>query len=138
MSYDVFLTAFEQGESAGHGLGAMLRTLEPEIVLREDAEDGRVFVRIGADGHEADVYLGPGHGMVNHAGGRRNWDLLVRGCAAAGWVIMAPDIPVCLTHEEQGRHLPDDEMFADPVLVTSGDDLLRLVLGLGADEAVPD
>ena len=124
MSFDVFFQRFRDGSGAVGGGEQMRRILEPFIV-REEPDHRFVLVEYG-DG-SADVYLGDGGGMMaNHISGERPWDLLVEGARAADWVILPVGYPTCITDESQRGHLPDG-LDEDIVLVSSGDELLRVI-----------
>ncbi|WP_422934220.1 hypothetical protein [Sinomonas sp. P47F7] len=124
MSFDVFFQGFRDGEAGTRGSDQMRQVLQPYIV-REDGDQRFALIECG-DG-SADVYLGGRDGMMaNHISGEQPWDLLVQGARAADWVIIPVGCPICITHETQRRHLPDG-LDEDVVLVSSGDDLLRLI-----------
>ncbi|WP_459985569.1 hypothetical protein [Nocardioides sp. AN3] len=125
MSFDIFFQRFHDGSAVPGGGDIMRRMLEP-FVTREDRERSFAFVEFG-DG-SADVYLRDDDMMVTHVVGVQPWQLLVEGARAAGWVIMPSDGPTCLTDDAQRAHLPDD-LARDVVLVTSGEELLRVVRG---------
>jgi hypothetical protein len=91
---------------------------------REEPGTGFVVIEVG-DGR-ADVYLDDDDMMANHITGRDPWDLLVKGAAAAGWVIMPVGCPACLTRKDQQRDLPG-ELREGTVLVRSGAELLQVI-----------
>ncbi|WP_154402574.1 hypothetical protein [Nocardioides speluncae] len=101
----------------------MRKVLQPFIV-REEPMYKFALVEYG-DG-SADVYLDDDDMMANHVAGEDPWALLVAGARAAGWVIMPPGCPTCITDDEQRNHLPD-ELGAAVVLVADGADLLRVI-----------
>ena len=61
--------------------------------------------------------------MANHVSGADPWDVLVRGAAAANWVILPLDAPVCLTGPGQLEELPE-ELVEEVVTVECGADLV--------------
>ncbi|MFC6705444.1 hypothetical protein [Flexivirga alba] len=126
MSYDVFFQGFKGGEAALGGGGTVRAVLEP-YVARPGPEHS--FLRIDVEDGGADAYLSDDHMMVNHAGGRSTWDLLVRAAAAANWTILLPDGSTAVTNENQRAELPP-ELVTGAVLVSSGTELLRVVAGL--------
>lgn len=125
MSFDVFFQGFVAGESSERGGAEMRSVLAPHIV---EENDTLLRVRFG-DG-EAEIYLSDDGMTVNHISGREPWDLLVRGAAAADWVILPLDLPTCLTAPGQRENLPEglDEEVA---VVQTGADLLAVIESSG-------
>lgn len=123
MSYDVFFQGFKGGDAAPGGGDTVRMLLEPHV-MRSEPEHS--FMRIDVEDGGADVYLGDDHMMVNHAGGKATWDLLVRAAAAANWTILLPDGPPAITDESQLAELPA-ELAEEAIVVTTGTDLLRII-----------
>ncbi|RNI19855.1 hypothetical protein [Flexivirga caeni] len=92
MSFDIYFQRFAGGDAAAGGREAMRAVLEPHA---EVGDDGFLHVTFG-DG-TADVYLHDDGMLANHVSGGDPWELLVRGAAAADWVIMPVGCPACLT-----------------------------------------
>ena len=115
MSFDIFLQAFEDGAPvARDGTGVRRLLLE------------------AADRGEADVYGVPEEGatlkslMFNHVSGG-GFDLLVEVARAAHLVVMPVGCPVCLVDERQREHLPPELAASGVEVVTTGDDLRRVI-----------
>jgi hypothetical protein len=123
VSFDVFFQGFDQGEPVPGGGSRMREVLAP-CIKREEPETSFLLIEVG-DG-DADVYLDDDDMLANHITGRDPWDLLVKGAAAAGWVILPVGCPTCLTHEDQERDLPDG-LRERVVIVRSGADLRRVI-----------
>ena len=123
MSFDVFFQGFDKGEPVPGG-GSRMRDVLAPCIKRE--EPGTSFLLIEVGDGDADVYLDDDDMLANHVTGRDPWDLLVKGAAAAGWVILPVGCPTCLTHEDQEHDLPD-ELRERVVIVRSGADLLRAI-----------
>jgi hypothetical protein len=123
VSFDVFFQGFDQGEPVRSG-GSRMRDVLAPCIRRKEPDTSFLSIEVG-DG-TADVYLDDNDMLANHITGRDPWDLLVRGAAAAGWVILPVGCPTCLTHEDQKHHLPD-ELREGAVIVRSGADLLRVI-----------
>jgi hypothetical protein len=121
MSWDVFFQGFVAGESSERGGGEMRGVLAPHII-----EENETFLRVRFGDGEADVYLSENGMMANHITGRDPWDLLVRGAAAADWVIMPLDLPTCLTMPGQRANLPEG-LDQEVTMVENGSDLLALI-----------
>jgi hypothetical protein len=122
MSFDVYFQRFLHGEAEPGGGLEMRRVLEPYIT-REEPEHH--FAEVVFRGGQADVYLDDDDLMANHVSGERPWDLLVDGAKAAGFVIIPPGCPTCLTDESQRAHLPEG-LNENAVLVKTGVDLLAV------------
>lgn len=123
MSFDVFFQRFTDGD-AGVGGGDQMRRVLAPFMVRED-QSRYVLVEYG-DG-TADVYLSDNSMMANHVSGESPWEILVQGAGAADWVILPVGCPACITAEAQRQHLPDG-LGDDAVLVSSGEELLRVIL----------
>jgi hypothetical protein len=123
VSFDVFFQRFDQGAPVPGGGSRMREVLAPYI-KREEPDTSFLLIEVG-DG-DADVYLSNDDMMANHITGRDPWELLVKGAAAAGWVILPLGCPTCLTHEDQEHDLPD-ELRERVVNVRSGADLLQAI-----------
>lgn len=121
MSVDLFFQGFVAGESSERGGAEMRGVLAPHII-----EEGETFLRVRFGDGEADVYLSDDGMMANHISGRDPWDLLVRGAAAANWVIMPLDLPTCLTMPGQRDNLPEG-LDQEIVMIETGSDLLALI-----------
>lgn len=121
MSFDVFFQGFTAGESSERGGVEMRSMLAPHVV----EEDG-TFLRVRFGDGEADIYLSDDGMMANHISGREPWDLLVRGAAAANWVIMPLDLPTCLTAPGQRENLPEG-LDEEVVEIATGSDVLTLI-----------
>lgn len=100
--------------------------LEPYIV-REDPAQNFAHVEYG-DG-SIDVYLNEDSIVANHVVGEEPWKLLFDAAQAADWVILPAGCPTCITDEAQRRHLPE-ELDAEVAVVSSGEDLLRIIRSL--------
>jgi len=124
MEIDAYFQGFRDGEEAEGG-GAQMREVLAPHVAREDPEHGYLEVRHGDGG--ADVYLDESHMLVNHVHGDPVWDLLVDGARAAGWVVLVPGRPACLTDAAQREHLPEGYPDDEVVVVGSGADLVRVI-----------
>jgi hypothetical protein len=123
VSFDVFFRGFDQGEPVRGG-GPRMRDVLATCIKRE--EPRHTFLEIEVGDGTADVYLNDDGMLANHITGRDPWDLLVKGAAAAGWVILPVGCPTCLTHEDQEHDLPD-ELREGAVIVRSGADLLGVI-----------
>lgn len=123
MSFDVYFQGFTDGEPVLGGGVRMRQVLEPFIV-REEPDHRFALVEYG-DG-TIDVYLSDDGMMANHISGEEPWELLVRGAAVAGWVIMPVGCPTCLTEEAQRADLPAG-LREDVVVVATGAGLLRVI-----------
>lgn len=125
MSPDVFFQGFRAGAAGTDGGAAMRAVLEPWVVHRAEELE---FLQVEVGDGVADVYVSDDSMLSNHVTGTDPWDLLVRGARAAGWVVLPTGAPACLTEESQRDELPAD-LAPGAVLVTSGEDLLAVVLG---------
>ena len=123
VSYDVYFQRFQDGDAVPGGGDRARAVLEPHFT-ETDAHHNFARVTLGDDG--ADVYLDDNDMMVNHAGGDRVWDLLIKAARAADWVILLPDGPPCLTSPTQRGELPR-ELATDAVLVSNGADYLEVL-----------
>lgn len=122
MGYEIYFQGFVDGDASGRGGDVVRAILEPHASTT-DADGG--FLRIELPDGGSDVHLSDGSMMVTHTGGAATWDLLVRAAREADWSVLLLDAPPAITHEQQRAHLPPE--LADPVLVTTGADLLRLI-----------
>jgi hypothetical protein len=120
MSYDVFFQGFKAGDAARGGGTAVRAMLEPYVTR---SEPDHSFLRIDVGDGGADVYLSDDHMMVNHAGGRMTWDLLIEAATVARWTALLSDGPPCITGEDQRHDLPV-ELRDEAVLISSGAELL--------------
>lgn len=125
MSFDVYFQRFRNGDTEPGGGDAMHEVLAGYIV-RDEPE--RSFARVEYGDGSADIYLSPDAMKADHVTGVEIWDLLVRGARAAKWVIMPVGCPTCITDESDRTHLPDG-LNDEAALVTTGDDLLRVIRG---------
>lgn len=124
MSFDIFLHGFRDGEAATVDASAVSMTLAPFVV---DSDKGHSHLRL-PDG-EADVYGldDPASGvMINHASGRLVWDLIFELAHGTGLAIMPVGCATAVTAETALVDLPQ-ELSEDAVVVSSGDDLRRMV-----------
>lgn len=122
MSFDVFFGGFAHGQPVGGG--ELVRAALDPYIVGEETEHG--YLEIGVGDGRADIYLGAESMMANHVSGSEPWDVLVRAARAADWVIMPTGCPTALLHKDQRKHLPE-ELRAQAVLVSDGDDLLNLI-----------
>jgi hypothetical protein len=125
VSFDVYFQGFRNGGTEPGGGDAMREVLAGYIV-REEPEHS--FARVEYGDGSADIYLSPDAMKADHVTGNEPWDLLVRGASAAGWVIMPVGCPACITDESDRTHLPDG-LDDEAALVTTGDELLRVIRG---------
>ncbi|MDP9904802.1 hypothetical protein [Arthrobacter bambusae] len=123
MSYDVFLQGFVNGEPVLGG-GVQMREVLAPFIVREEPDSRCLLIEYG-DG-TADVYLADDGMMANHISGEQPWELVVKGAAGAGWVIMPVGCPTCLTEEAQRADLPES-IREDAVVTATGADLLRAI-----------
>ncbi|MEJ1113207.1 hypothetical protein WBN73_02795 [Paenarthrobacter sp. CCNWLY172] len=126
MSFDVYFQRFKDGDAAPGGGAKMYQSLQPFIV-RENPERNFALVEYGAG--SIDTYLDDDSMLANHIVGDRPWDLLVEGARAAGWVILPPGCPPCITNESQRGHLPKG-LDQGAVMVSSGKVLLQVMRSL--------
>ena len=125
MSFDIFLQGFVDGEGAPGDRAVAIAMLTPFLAGPVSDGFGRI---VTADG-EADVYgLGESDQglMINHASGRRIWQLIVDVAVAAGYVVLPVGCPVCVVDEVMIGHLPE-ELRPDVVLVRDGGELERAI-----------
>ncbi|AYY11688.1 hypothetical protein EF847_02045 [Actinobacteria bacterium YIM 96077] len=124
MNFDIFLQRFTGGDVAPTGRVATVTVLERYLA---DPPAGGYTEIITRDGR-ADVYGLDGDGlMINHAEGRDVFELMFQVSKAAGYVIMPVGSPTCVLDESMIPHLPE-VLRHDAVVVSSGDDLLRVIL----------
>ncbi|MET4622977.1 hypothetical protein ABIE18_004457 [Arthrobacter sp. 2762] len=126
MSFDVYFQGFRDGGNTSGGGEIVRLKLEPYIV-REDPAQNFAYVEYG-DG-SIDVYLNEDSMVANHVVGEEPWKLLFDAAQAADWVILPVGCPTCITDEAQRRHLPE-ELDAEVAVVSSGEDLLRIIRSL--------
>lgn len=121
MSFVIFLQRFDDDTSA---VSSAVRTvLAPFINALEGA-----FARITTEDGEADVYgIGTDHLMINHASGKHIWQILIDVARAAHMVIIPIGCPTCVVDPAMIDSLPD-ELRQDVVRVTSGHELLTMIL----------
>ena len=114
MSFDIFLQAFENGAAARRN-GAEVRRL----LLGERQPSGEVY-GVPEEGAAVEGL------MFSHVppGG---FDLLVEVARVADLVVMPVGCPVCLIDEAQREHLPPELAAAGVRVVTTGDELRRVV-----------
>jgi hypothetical protein len=123
VSFDVFLQRFYGGDAADGDGQAILNLLEPLMTERSSG-----FARVVTDDGGADIYGldHPERGvMINHAEGRRIWDLIVELARAGGMVVMPVGCPACGIDPDASSHLPAGAPSFE--LIGSGADLLRVI-----------
>jgi hypothetical protein len=125
VSFDIVLQCFENGGAADADGPTIRAVLEP--LVTETAEG---FARVETEDGGTDVYGldHPEQGlMLNHAEGRRIWDVIVDVARAGGLVIMPVGCPSCVVDPDLAGHLPPEAPAAR--IVGSGAEVLAIVEG---------
>jgi len=86
------------------------------------------FTRVITDDGDAEVYgVGTDGLMFIHATGRQVWRVMYEVARAVDWAIIPGGCPTCVPTPNMVAHLPD-ELRADALVVSSGDEVLAAVL----------
>jgi hypothetical protein len=125
VSFDVFLQAFRDGDSAPADADAVRDVLAPYV--SESDQSG--FARLVTPDGGADLYgydsLGSGF-VVNHIRGDDTWEALVRAAKVSGLAILPIGCPTCVTSGSTIADLPED-LASDVRLVETGAELRSVV-----------
>ncbi|GAB3487269.1 hypothetical protein [Flexivirga lutea] len=122
MSFAIYFQGFAGGDASEGGEAEMRAVLRPHV-----ASDEGGLLRVKTADGEADISLDDSCMMATHVSGDDTWDLLVRGAAAANWVILPTGCSICLTDAQQALDLPADLAAEETVVVNSGADLLTVI-----------
>jgi hypothetical protein len=129
VSFDIFVQAFEGGEAARRGGGAVRDLL---LAAADRHEPAANFAHVLHGDGEADVYGVPDEGAdldgltFNHVAGDA-FDLIVDVARVADLVVMPVGCPVCVVDAAQRRHLPRELAHGDVEVVRSGAALRRVI-----------
>ncbi|QES48239.1 hypothetical protein DEJ50_10850 [Streptomyces venezuelae] len=117
MSFDLFVSRFENGEPAPLDLSAAHEILAPHVVARDP--DGHFLQVSTAEGETADVYFtGPTGITFNRFGGDGIMDLLAVLLQRLDAVLIAPGGPTMIQRTEDRELLPTSLRNAWPTVVT--------------------
>jgi hypothetical protein len=124
VSFDIFLQGFRSGQAEDGDGDAAMGVIAPLI-----SDRAKGWVRVATDDGEADVFGvdEPSSGlMFNHVSGAAAWSLIFDVARAAGFAVMPVGCRACVVSADMLRELPE-ELMADALVISSGDDLLAAV-----------
>ena len=125
MSFDIFLQGFRDGNGADGDYEAANQVLARYLVNLDRRFDYALIRTPGGD--EASVYgVGATELMVTHSTGGEIYDVLYAVAAAGRWAVMPVGCLTCVTSPDLLAELPD-ELRDQAIVVTSGDDIRRVV-----------
>jgi len=123
VSFDIFLQGFENGGRAPGMPEKANQVLQPYLQVSPEG-----FTRVITDDGDAEVYgVGTDGLTFTHASGRQVWKVMYEVARAGNWAIIPVGCPPCVPTPTMVAHLPD-ELRADALVVSSGDEVLAAVL----------